>query len=76
MCDNNKRKRKRTKLECLSCGSSIDHDYLRKHEIKMHGGNNVKIKDISLGKANNPFSAAKLNFQRKNQLCNYIELSI
>lgn len=44
MYDNNKRKRKRTKLECLLCGSSFDHDYRRKHEIKMHGGNHVKVK--------------------------------
>lgn len=25
-----------------------------KHKIKIHGGNHVKIKDVSLGIANNP----------------------
>lgn len=69
MCDN-KRKRKRIKLQCLSCGSSFDQDYRRKHEINIHGGIKVKVKDISLGIASNPFTAARLNFERK--VCNII----
>jgi hypothetical protein len=69
MCDNNKKKRKRIKLECLSCGSSFDHDYRRKHEINIHDGIHVKVKDVSLGIANNPFAAAQLNFERKVKVC-------
>ena len=64
---NNKRKHKRTKVQCLTCGSSFDYDYRRKHEIYMHGGSHVKVKDVGfcLGVANNPFTAARLNFERK-----------
>lgn len=36
--------------------------------MKIHGGNNVKVKDVNIGKADNPFSADQLNFQRKNQV--------
>jgi len=44
---------------------TFDHDYRHKHEIKIHVGNHVRVKDFSLGKAGNPFSAGQLNPQRK-----------
>ncbi|XP_060836299.1 zinc finger MYM-type protein 1-like [Rhopalosiphum padi] len=56
---------KRTKVQCLACGSSFGHEYRRKHELNIHGGSQVKVKDVSLGVANNPFAAARLNFERK-----------
>lgn len=60
-----KRKRNRIKLICLSCGSFFDNDYRRKHEVKMHNGNRIKVKAASLAVADNPFDAARLNFERK-----------
>lgn len=37
------KKKKRTKHECLSCDSTIDDDYKRKREIKLHAGNKVLV---------------------------------
>lgn len=59
------RKRKRIKLECFNCGSSFNQDYRRKHEKNMHGCAPIKVKDISFGKANNSFDAARIHFERK-----------
>jgi len=70
---NNKRKHKRTKVQFLSCNSLFDHDYRRKHELNIHGGSRVKVKDVSLGEANDPFAAARLNFERKVR---YLQLNI
>lgn len=70
---NNKRKHKRTKVQCLACGSSFDHDYRQKHKLNIHGGSQVKVKDLSLGVVNNPFAAARLNFERKVR---YLQLNI
>ncbi|KAL4149654.1 hypothetical protein QTP88_003546 [Uroleucon formosanum] len=42
----------------------------------MHGGNHVKVKYISLGKADNPFSVAQLNFRRKSQANSSISLTV
>lgn len=56
-------KRKRIKLECLSCGSTFDDDYRRKHEKQVHNGAKIKVKYH--GAANNPFVYAQLNFERK-----------
>lgn len=39
-----KRKRKRIKLECLSCGSTFDDHYCRKHEKQVHNREKVKMK--------------------------------
>jgi hypothetical protein len=58
-----KRKRKRIKLECLSCGSTFDDDYRQKHEKQVHNGAKVKVKHH--GAADNPFVYARLNFERK-----------
>lgn len=32
------KKGKRTKVECLTCGSVFDDDYKTRHEIKKHAG--------------------------------------
>jgi hypothetical protein len=54
-CTNTK-KRKRTKLECLACGSIFDDDYRKKHETKQHEGKRVSVKHV--GAPENPFIAA------------------
>jgi len=46
---NNKRKHKRSKVQCLACDSSFDHDYRRKYELNIHGGSQIKVIDVSLG---------------------------
>lgn len=53
---NSNKKRKRTKLECLKCGSTFDDDYKKKHEMSQHGGEKVKVKH--LGAPDNPFVSA------------------
>lgn len=37
------RKRKRIKVECLTCGSVFDDDYKTRHEIKEHNGKKVSV---------------------------------
>lgn len=70
MCDSNysqneKRKRKRIKLECFSCGSTFDDDYRRKHEKNIHNCMKVKVKHASAS-SQNPFEvAARLALKRK-----------
>lgn len=46
-------KARRYKVECSSCGSIFNNDYKRNHEIKVHGGNHVKVKCV--GAPENPF---------------------
>lgn len=53
---NTYKKRKRTKLVCLKCGSTFDDDYKKKHELTQHGGEKVKVKHF--GAPENPFVAA------------------
>lgn len=48
--------RKRTKLECLACGSIFDDDYRKKHETKQHEGKRVLVKYV--GAPENPFITA------------------
>jgi len=60
---NNKRKNKRTKVQCLSCDTVFDHYYRRKHELYIHGCSRVKVKYVNVGEINNLFAAARLNFE-------------
>jgi len=53
---NNKRKRKRVKVECLECGSQFNDDFKKKHEEKLHRGKRVNIKHV--GAPKNPFESA------------------
>jgi len=53
---NTNKKRKRTKLVCLKCGSTFDDDYKKKHELTQHGGEKVRVKH--LGAPDNPFILA------------------
>ncbi|CAI6371974.1 unnamed protein product [Macrosiphum euphorbiae] len=60
MCDSNKRKRKRVKVECMECGSQFNDDLKKKHEEKLHRGKRVNVQHV--GAPKNPFeSAAKRN---------------
>lgn len=54
-CTNTK-KRKRTKLECLACGSIFEDNYRKKHKTKQHEGKRVLVKHV--GAPENPFIAA------------------
>lgn len=66
----NPKKRKRTKLECLSCGSVFDDDFRKKHETKQHGGKRVLVKHV--GAPENPFmAAARLNKQVTDLVSNF-----
>lgn len=56
MSMNINKKRKRTKLVCLKCGSTFDDDYKKKHELTQHGGEKVRVKH--LGAPDNPFILA------------------
>lgn len=61
---NTSKKRKRTKLECLTCGSTFDDDYRRKHELNVHGGNRINVKHF--GAPDNPFIAASALCKKKS----------
>lgn len=50
------KKRKRTKVEYLTCGDVFDNDFKTKHEIKHHAGKNILVKHF--GAPENPFTAA------------------
>nr|XP_047135849.1 uncharacterized protein LOC124813169 [Hydra vulgaris] len=58
------KKRKRTKVECLTCGSVFDDDYKTRHEIKEHAGKKVLVKHF--GAPENPFTAAAAIAKQKN----------
>lgn len=60
---NTSKKRKRTKLECLTCGSTFDDDYRRKHEVNVHDGNRIKVKHF--GAPDNPFVVASAVSKKK-----------
>uniref|UniRef100_A0A2S2QY32 Uncharacterized protein n=1 Tax=Sipha flava TaxID=143950 RepID=A0A2S2QY32_9HEMI len=62
---NPSKKRKRTKLECLTFGSTFDHDYKRKREINVHGGNRINVKHF--GAPDNPFVVASAVFKKSVQ---------
>ncbi|KAF0703611.1 Uncharacterized protein FWK35_00037546, partial [Aphis craccivora] len=55
-------KRKRIKVECLTCGSIFDDDYRKKHEINIHHGKRIKVKH--LGAPASPFEFARKNFEK------------
>lgn len=57
------KKRKRIKLECLTCGSIFDDDYRRKHELNIHNGDRIKVKHF--GAPDNPFFVASTLFKKK-----------
>lgn len=57
------KKRKRTKLECLTCGITFDDDYRRKHEINVHGDNRINVKHF--GAPENPFVVASALCKKK-----------
>jgi len=58
------RKRKRTKVQCLTCGCVFDDDYKKRHEIKEHAGKKVSVKHF--GAPENPFTAAAAIAKQKN----------
>lgn len=58
------RKIKRTKVECLICGSVFDDDYKTRHEIKEHACKKVSVKHF--GAPENPFTAAAAIAKQKN----------
>lgn len=47
---------KRKKVQCESCGSIFNNDFLKQHEIALRGGKRVKIKVP--GAPANPFVAS------------------
>jgi hypothetical protein len=59
------KKMKRTKLECLICGSTFDNDYKRKHGINIHGGNRINVKYF--GAPDNPFVVVSVVFKKSVQ---------
>jgi len=63
MNTSNSKKRKRTKLECLTCGSTFDDDYRRKHELNVRGGNRINVKHF--GAPDNPFITASALCKKK-----------
>jgi len=67
-----KKKRKRTKLECLACGSIFDDDDRKKHETKQHRAKRVLVKHV--GVSENPFIAAARLKQVKESVAIYFLL--
>jgi len=61
-------KRKRIKVECLTCGSIFDDDYRKKHEINIHHGKRIKVKH--LGAPASPFEFARKNFEKVSTYLN------
>jgi len=68
MCDHNKENINALNWNVHHADVRLTITKRRKHEIKMHGGDHVEVNSISLGIVNNPFIAARFNFQRKTQV--------